>query len=80
MRDRNSPQSNPMSPPERPSGDERWAVFLDVDGTLLELADTPDAVYVPDSLVRLLEALDRVLDGALAAFLDEHDIQGSGIA
>lgn len=66
-----------MSPPRCPSAHERWAVFLDVDGTLLELADTPDAVHVPGSLVGLLEVLDRVLDGALALVsgrpLDELD-------
>jgi trehalose 6-phosphate phosphatase len=52
-------------------------VFLDVDGTLLELADTPDAVHVSGSLINLLEMLDRGLDGALALVsgrpLDELD-------
>ncbi|KPK05316.1 MAG: hypothetical protein AMS20_06810 [Gemmatimonas sp. SG8_28] len=66
-----------MSLPRCPSAHERWAVFLDVDGTLLELADTPDAVHVSSALVGLLEVLDRVLDGALALVsgrpLDELD-------
>ena len=43
-----------------------WALFLDVDGTLLPIAETPDAVAVS---VRLCEALRDVvpaLDGAVA--------------
>jgi trehalose 6-phosphate phosphatase len=43
-----------------------WALFLDVDGTLLEIADTPQDVSVPASLKRLLIELRRDLDGALA--------------
>ena len=27
-----------------------WAVFLDVDGTILEIAETPQDVHVPESL------------------------------
>lgn len=42
------------------------ALFLDVDGTLLEIAATPDAVVVPDSLKRMLNTLSARLDGALA--------------
>ncbi len=41
------------------------ALFLDVDGTLLEFAATPDGVVVPDTLIALLEALDKKLNGAL---------------
>jgi len=43
-----------------------WALFLDVDGTLLELAETPQGVHVSTSLKRLLEELRWRLDGALA--------------
>ncbi len=43
-----------------------WALFLDVDGTLLELADRPDAVRVGEPVLRLLEALRRGTGGALA--------------
>lgn len=43
-----------------------WAVFLDVDGTILEIAETPDDVHVPESLKILLNALCLRLDGALA--------------
>jgi len=43
-----------------------WAVFLDVDGTILEIAATPADVRVPESLKVLLNALCLRLDGALA--------------
>jgi trehalose 6-phosphate phosphatase len=42
------------------------AVFLDVDGTILEIAETPQDVHVPESLKILLNALCLRLDGALA--------------
>lgn len=44
----------------------RWALFLDIDGTLLEIAAAPDSVVVPEELVGLLEALHVRLDGAVA--------------
>lgn len=44
----------------------RWALFLDVDGTLLELAETPQGVHVPAGLKELLETVRWRLDGALA--------------
>jgi len=43
-----------------------WALFLDVDGTLLELAETPQGVHVSAALKQLLEAVRWRLDGALA--------------
>lgn len=46
--------------------DEKWALFLDIDGTLLEHADHPDSVVVGDELRDLLIGLERKLDGALA--------------
>lgn len=45
---------------------DRCALFLDVDGTLLELAVTPDRVVVPDGLVGILQRLQRTLGGAVA--------------
>jgi trehalose 6-phosphate phosphatase len=42
------------------------AVFLDIDGTLLHLASTPDGVHVDSVVVALLPALARRLQGALA--------------
>jgi trehalose 6-phosphate phosphatase len=41
-------------------------VFLDVDGTLLEIAPTPQAVEVPADLVGLLARLHDLVGGALA--------------
>ena len=43
-----------------------WCLFLDVDGTLLEIAPTPDAVQVEDSLKSLLLRVRDALDGAVA--------------
>jgi trehalose 6-phosphate phosphatase len=42
------------------------ALFLDVDGTLLDLADRPDDVVTPAGLVNALAKAERKLDGALA--------------
>ena len=49
-----------------PKPQESWALFLDVDGTLLDIADSPEKVYVPAGLTDTLQALWRSLDGALA--------------
>ncbi|MEN1926114.1 trehalose-phosphatase [Luteimonas qiangzhengi] len=54
----------PRTPP--PPLDSRCALFLDVDGTLLDFAPWPDAVTVPDALPEVLRLLHRELDGALA--------------
>lgn len=43
-----------------------WALFLDVDGTLLEIAPTPDATTVPAGLKELLTSLQGIAGGALA--------------
>ena len=45
---------------------QQIGLFLDVDGTLLDLAPRPEAVEVPASLVDTLAAAERHLDGALA--------------
>ena len=59
------PRRDPPRPrPPAPADD--WALFLDVDGCLLELADRPDAVVVPPRLRATLEALSQRLGGALA--------------
>jgi len=42
------------------------ALFLDLDGTLIEIADTPMGVVVSDALRDLLATLGERLDGALA--------------
>jgi trehalose 6-phosphate phosphatase len=44
----------------------QWALFLDIDGTLLSVAPTPDAVHVPPGLVGLLERVALRLGGAAA--------------
>jgi trehalose 6-phosphate phosphatase len=49
-----------------PAPQSHWALFLDLDGTLLDTAATPDAVVVPQGLVADLEAAAAVLGGALA--------------
>lgn len=43
-----------------------WAVFLDVDGTLLDIAPRPDAIVVPDGLLEDLRRLAARTSGALA--------------
>jgi trehalose 6-phosphate phosphatase len=52
-----------MSPPEL---DRKSALFLDLDGTLLEIAATPELVVVPPALPPLLAQLHDQLEGALA--------------
>jgi trehalose 6-phosphate phosphatase len=44
----------------------RAALLLDLDGTLLDIAPTPDAVVVPSELIVSLRALRVRLGGALA--------------
>jgi trehalose 6-phosphate phosphatase len=51
--------------PGHPAVDDA-ALFLDFDGTLVEIAERPDAVRVPDSLPPLLLRLAGELGGALA--------------
>jgi trehalose 6-phosphate phosphatase len=52
--------------PPLPAAGERWALFLDVDGTLLEFADDPRSVTASPPLIALLQELHAALDGALA--------------
>lgn len=42
------------------------AIFTDFDGTLVELADTPDDIAIPDSLPEQIERAVRELDSAFA--------------
>lgn len=53
-----------MNVPALPSRD--IALFLDFDGTLVDIAPQPDAVSVPATLPPLLAALDSAFGGALA--------------
>lgn len=57
------PQATPQSLPDDPA---QLALFLDVDGTLLPLAETPDSVRADTQTCVLLEQLCTLLDGALA--------------
>ena len=43
-----------------------FAFLLDVDGTLLDIAPTPQSVQVPDSLLRHLQQLAKLTGGATA--------------
>lgn len=52
--------------PPLPRPGDRWALFLDVDGTLVAIAPTPEAVRVEPALLPLLERLSKASDGALA--------------
>ena len=49
-----------------PVRDRPWALFLDVDGTLLDIVDRPDAVRVPAELGASLAIAAEREDGALA--------------
>jgi trehalose 6-phosphate phosphatase len=46
--------------------DRPLALFLDVDGTLLDISARPEDVVVPKDLVPALESASRALEGALA--------------
>ena len=56
-------RASPGRPPVAESG---WAYFLDLDGTLLDLAATPDAIRVDSALPALLSDLQRACAGAVA--------------
>lgn len=43
-----------------------YAVFLDFDGTLVDIAPTPESVMVPPELPAILTRASQALDGALA--------------
>lgn len=45
---------------------DKWAIFLDIDGTLIDLAATPLSIVVPPTLPDDLSALSRHLGGAMA--------------
>lgn len=59
--------SSTALPPPPPLGSlESPALFLDFDGTLVDIAAAPDAIVVPEGLARRLAALDTRLDGRFA--------------
>jgi len=49
-------------PPAQPD----WAYFLDVDGTLIEIADRPDSVIVSNHVIDLLQGVREATGGACA--------------
>src|SRR5271165_4849615 len=59
-------QPPPALPQPRLPPIARAALLLDLDGTLLDIAPTPDAVVVPPDLLASLRALRTRLDRALA--------------
>jgi trehalose 6-phosphate phosphatase len=59
-------ESMPMERLPLRLGPASISLFLDVDGTLLDLAPRPDEVVVADSLLADLAAAEQALDGALA--------------
>lgn len=50
----------------RPHAPGTWAFFLDIDGTLIELVDRPDAVRTDPAIVQLLAGLRAATGGAVA--------------
>ena len=57
--------SGRSGPPSHSEG-VPWALFLDFDGTLIDLATTPDAVVVPPKLRAILSGCVAAFDGAVA--------------
>jgi trehalose 6-phosphate phosphatase len=55
-----------LSAPPDPGADDGWALFLDVDGTLLDFASTPQDVHVDARLHEDLASLRERLRGAVA--------------
>jgi trehalose 6-phosphate phosphatase len=49
-----------------PDSSDDWAFFLDIDGTLIDIAPTPDSITVPPDLPSVLERLCLQTGGALA--------------
>ena len=56
-------RSTAAAPPPPDSG---WAYFFDLDGTLIEFAETPAAVRITEELRKLLEQLHERAQGAVA--------------
>jgi trehalose 6-phosphate phosphatase len=59
-------QGDPPSSDVPPFSPAESALFLDFDGALVEIAETPDSIHVPEKLETLLNALVDASDGATA--------------
>jgi trehalose 6-phosphate phosphatase len=59
--DRPLPKSAPL-----PQAGELWALFVDVDGSLVEYQPLPELVKIPASVSDSLHELQMLLDGAVA--------------
>lgn len=46
--------------------DSRWALFIDLDGTLLDDCSKPERVVAAQDVIQLLPALQRTFNGAVA--------------
>ncbi len=55
-----------MNSRKLPEPSLNWALFLDFDGCIVDIAPTPETVDVPDWLPSLLVALREALGGAVA--------------
>ncbi|HWA29888.1 MAG TPA: trehalose-phosphatase [Rhizomicrobium sp.] len=53
-------------PVQAPAPQSDWALFLDIDGTLLDIAPRPEDVHVPKGLIDALARASAWLGGALA--------------
>ena len=80
----------PLALPPPPPLQADWALFLDIDGCLLDFAERPEHVVVPDGLHSDLHRLRHALDGALAlvsgrslaqidALFPEMQLQAAGL-
>ena len=56
----------PRMRPQAPAASHDFSLFLDVDGTLVELQETPAEVVVGEPLKSLLTEVARRLEGAVA--------------
>lgn len=80
----------PLALPSPPPLQRDWALFLDIDGCLLDFADRPEDVVVPTGLHDDILRLRGALDGALAlvsgrslaqidALFPEMELQAAGL-
>jgi trehalose 6-phosphate phosphatase len=53
-------------PAPQPTDDDRWAIFSDVDGCLVEFQPVPELVKIPGAVLQSLSDLQIALAGAIA--------------